>query len=284
MPLQETNANTTRERPAPSKPEAQSNKRPIAALMVPSEPTGYIGRQDDDAEECDDDCITYSPSLNCNKIRTKIQALIDSGEMKVTHFQRDLGINSNSYGRFMKLKGPWSGIDNQTYHAAYLFFRAREAHGIKTGAKKRKSNDGSAVKGGDAKKAKKAGPPDVSDVQLDGEEENTVEVYDTPAEIRKKISAHMPKDGVMQAGFCRAIGAQFNPEKKIASSQLQAFRKHSGPDKGNTSAVYYGAYVYFEKLRIKEGKPKTKHRLEMERIWEGQGGYDTERPGPSTGG
>lgn len=56
---------------------------------------------------------TYAPKLNCNKIRTKIQQLIDSGEYKVTHFQRELGIASNSYGRFIKLKGPWNGADNK---------------------------------------------------------------------------------------------------------------------------------------------------------------------------
>jgi hypothetical protein len=27
---------------------------------------------------------------------------------------------------------------------------------------------------------------------------------------------------------------------------------------GNTSVIFYGAYVYFEKLRIKEVKPKGK--------------------------
>jgi hypothetical protein len=35
-----------------------------------------------------------------------------------TDFQRECNINSNSYSRFMKLKGPYSRIDNQTYEAA----------------------------------------------------------------------------------------------------------------------------------------------------------------------
>ena len=117
--------------------------------------------------------------------------------MKVTHFQCDLGIASNSYGRFMKLKGPWNGFDNQTYRAAYKFLKDRGAQGIKTTSKKRKSNDGAAVSTGPSKAAstvsKKDNLPDLSDVQLDGEQDDAVVVYDTPAEIRKKISAHLPK-------------------------------------------------------------------------------------------
>jgi hypothetical protein len=35
--------------------------------------------------------------------------------------------------------------------------------------------------------------------------------------------------------------------------------------------------VYFEKLRIKEGKPKGKKRLEMEELHGARGGLDTER-------
>lgn len=30
------------------------------------------------------------------------------------------------------------------------------------------------------------------------------------------------------------------------------------------SSVFYGAYVIFEKLRIRDGKPKTKKRLDTE--------------------
>lgn len=82
-----------------------------------------------DGSECSDDERTLL--WNCDEIRTKIIALLRSGEIKVTHFQKENGINSNSYGRFMKLKGPYSGIDNQTYHQAHRFFRKREEKGIK---------------------------------------------------------------------------------------------------------------------------------------------------------
>lgn len=41
--------------------------------------------------------------------------------------------------------------------------------------------------------------------------------------------------------------------------------------------VFYGSYVYFEKLRIKQNKPKGKKREEMERIHGPDGGIERER-------
>lgn len=40
--------------------------------------------------------------------------------------------------------------------------------------------------------------------------------------------------------------------------------------------VFYASYVFFEKLRLKEGKAKSGHRLEMEKIYAGKG-MDTKR-------
>jgi hypothetical protein len=38
---------------------------------------------------------------------------------------------------------------------------------------------------------------------------------------------------------------------------------------------FHGAYIYFEKLRIREGKPKSKKRQEMEEMHAEDGGIDT---------
>lgn len=46
---------------------------------------------------------------------------------------------------------------------------------------------------------------------------------------------------------------------------------------GGRSSVFYGAYVFFEKIRVAEGKPKTQHRLDMEAFWGSQGGVSRER-------
>jgi len=62
----------------------------------------------------------------------------------------------------------------------------------------------------------------------------------------------------MQASLCRNLQAQnytSSGPKSITSSQLTNSRGKKGYDKGNTLSVFYAAYCYFEKLRIKEGKP-----------------------------
>jgi hypothetical protein len=50
--------------------------------------------------------------------------------------------------------------------------------------------------------------------------------------------------------------------KKIQSKQLKDFQTKKEPLAGNTSGVYYRASVFFEKLRIRDGIPKTKFRWE----------------------
>ena len=198
---------------------------------------------------------------NCDQVRRKIKALIEGGEMKVTEFQRTIGVNSNSYGRFMKLQGPSRGMDNSTMSGAYRFFKRREAEG-KTVPKKRKADAAPAV--------------DLSDVHLDDEDTDSVKIFDSCDEIRRKIAAHLRKPGVTQAQLLKDLAAQFHTQSvKLQSKQLNDFRTKSGADAGNTSRIFYGAYVFFEKLRIKEGKPKGKHRLEMEKIWAPRGGFDT---------
>ena len=111
---------------------------------------------------------------------------------------------------------------------------------------------------------------DISDVYLPGEEDNTVPVYETCNEVRRKIRAHLSKCGVTQAQFCRDICAQFhldNGPANIQAAQLSRFLSARGPRAGTKSIVFYGAYLYFEKIRIKQGKCKSRHRLDMERLW-----------------
>ncbi|KAK3694367.1 hypothetical protein B0T22DRAFT_477121 [Podospora appendiculata] len=97
------------------------------------------------------------------------------------------------------------------------------------------------------------------------------------------------RSGVTQAQLCRGILAQLKLEDKparIQGSQLARFRGKKGANAGATSAVLYGACVFFEKLRIKAKKPKSKTRLEMEKVWglrDSTGRLMVEpRPAPST--
>ncbi len=203
----------------------------------------------DDTDNDDDGPQTYK--WDCSQIRTKINALIRSGEMKVTEFQRTNGINSNSYGRFMKLKGPYGGSDNQTYHAGHPFFLKRERKGLKMPkAKKAKAED--------------LAKYDVSGINLPGEDEDDAPIYDTCDDMRAKIQAHIRNPGVTQASLLREISKMYNVPRKIQSKQLTDFLAKKGATAGNTSSVYYGSYVYFEKLRIKNGGKKSKKRQEVE--------------------
>jgi hypothetical protein len=52
----------------------------------------------------------------------------------------------------------------------------------------------------------------------------------------------------------------------LQSKKVSDFRSKKGPYAGNTSAIFYGAYVHSEKMRIQEGKPKDKKRLDMDSV------------------
>ncbi|KAM7212650.1 hypothetical protein V8F06_011978 [Rhypophila decipiens] len=115
---------------------------------------------------------------------------------------------------------------------------------------------------------------------VDTHPDEPFEVFDTCDTVRRKIRALLanPKyPKITQAAFCRAIvKAAYgdNSDKTIQAASLGAFLKKKGPLAGNTSAVYYAAYVFFEKLRIKQGKPKSNDREIMEELW-WDGGVDT---------
>lgn len=272
--------------PPPMRSRADENaksKRPHSAIesLADPEPENEDGHDSDTP-------ITST----CDEIRRKITKLLNSGEMKVTEFQRACNINSNSYGRFMKLKGAYAGDGNQTYSAAFQFFKQREAAGVKEPIKKKAKkseeskklgHEAAGVKEPTKKKVKKSEESkelDVSSIELEGEDEETVEIYDTCDEVRRKIAAYLREPNVTQAAFLREIVKGLpDPGVKIQSKQLKDFQTKKGPLAGNQSKVFYAAYVFFEKQRILQGKPKSKKRLEMEDVWGGQGGIDRERQG-----
>jgi hypothetical protein len=43
----------------------------------------------------------------------------------------------------------------------------------------------------------------------------------------------------------------------------------SGANQGGDNKIFYAGYVFFEKKRIAEKKPKSKKRQEMEKEWPG---------------
>jgi hypothetical protein len=113
------------------------------------------------------------------------------------------------------------------------------------------------------------------DIKLDGEDDNSIPIYDTCSTIRQKINALLGKDNhkpenampgefdkqgnpkpYTKASFCRAIDSR--------PDMLARFLKAKLMMGGAESSVYPKAYAFFEKKRIFEGKKKTPGRLKVE--------------------
>ncbi|KAF7453003.1 hypothetical protein TUN199_01394 [Pyrenophora tritici-repentis] len=170
---------------------------------------------------------------DCDTVRRKIRALIDNGEMKVGEFQKAIDVLPTTYSRFMSQNGKTKGEQSSVYLAAWKFFKQREMMGIKTVPNKKVKKAGE----GD-------GPPPVDDVELEGETEDKVPVYDTCDDVRRKINAHLKKPGVTQASFLRAASASFHTtEKKLAARSLSTFRSKHGAYEGNIDHWHYDAYA-----------------------------------------
>lgn len=208
----------------------------------------------------------------CSQVRGMIRRFLDSGEMKKGEFADAIRVAPNSLNRFLTQNGSMAGETNSTYGNAWRFFKRRELAGIKAPKKTKTSPSASTAQSGGSTPSQ--AHADISAIHLPGEETRSVPIFDTCDEVRKKINAYLVKPGVTQASFCRELAAQLPAGTNIQSKQLTDFRSKRGPRQGNTSCVFYAAYVFFEKLRLAEGRPKSKHRLEMEEYWAPQGGFD----------
>jgi hypothetical protein len=241
--------------------------------------------------------IMYKPQ-NANTVRSKINRFLENSSVKVGEFIDTLGSSSKSYYSFMHQNGPTKGMQSATYDNALALFAYMEHTNVPFPKKPRTvakpSEKGTHTSGISAtkpaqtvsgtKNSSKTSTTarDISNIIIPGEESDAVPVYDTCDEIRRKISAHLRKDGVTQAAFLRNVVAQFHTEKgpsQLQGRQLSGFRGKKGAVAGCTSPVFYGSYVFFEKERIAANAPKTKHREEMEKIWALRGGFDLEHDG-----
>ncbi|KAM0718688.1 hypothetical protein Q7P37_005759 [Cladosporium fusiforme] len=189
-----------------------------------------------------------------------------------------INMSNNAYNRFVHQSGPTKGLQSDFFMEASGYFKKREIAGIplptarskkaKTESNKNGEKSDSGAKKKDSKAA--ANNRDFLNTELPGESTDSVPVYDTCADVRRKISAHLREPKVTQAQFRRDLHDQMHTDLKGASlspNSLQTFRSHSGANEGGESKVFYAAYVFFEKKRVAENKPKSKKRLEMEKIW-----------------
>ena len=169
----------------------------------------------------------------------------------------------------------------ETYTFNYIRIpRAARSKENSANGEKRKSADGTDPAG--LKPAKKSKPP--TEVELFMERVNAVEggpaypvsgrwedhdadpiVYDSCAELREKIRGFLARKGVTKKNFCGALGNMNN-------NSLNRFLKGQGQDqKGN--CAYVNSYVFFEKMRLLEGRPKSASRLRNEECL-GPTGFD----------
>lgn len=190
----------------------------------------------------------------------------------------------------MGQNGTQKGCGSDTYTSALQYFQKYEQSGMPLPAPKKakSSRSASTVSARSASSAPSATStsaiPSAADIatahatiNLDGEYSDSVPVYDTCDDIRRKINAYLQKSSEPQASFLRTLMSQYHTQTKtIQSVQLQRFRNMKGPDAGNTNPVYYAAYVFFEKERMRTGKAKSEGRKKMEAIY--PSGMDTDRP------
>ncbi|KAK2604147.1 hypothetical protein N8I77_007101 [Diaporthe amygdali] len=256
----------------------------LATTQRPTaEPTGPKSRKRKSETSSDDAIAAYKQNLDhitvpdlidldCSAVRSLIRKVLDRGIFKKGEFCIAIGSSNNAVNRFLAQRGLDGGSGSDVYDNAWTWFKRRELAGL------RMPSIAAAQK---KQKTTATGPSfaDISNIHLDGEETDSVPVFDTCDVIRKKITTHLLKTpGLTQAQFCRDLYAQLKAPtcKSIQSKMLNDFRGKKGPTAGCTSSVYYAAYVYFEKLRIAEGKSKSNHRLEMEAIYPRRG-MDRER-------
>lgn len=112
-------------------------------------------------------------------------------------------------------------------------------------------------------------PPEVEKARLRGEKKADVPVYDSCDEVRAKIAAYLGRpDSPTPHYFCDMLHTllKVTVSKGFETTQLRDFMAKEGPEAGAGALLYYAAYIFFEKLRIAEGRPKSDHRLEMERL------------------
>ncbi|OJJ01422.1 hypothetical protein ASPVEDRAFT_41007 [Aspergillus versicolor CBS 583.65] len=248
-----------------------------------------ISEEEDDIDSDDDRLAT--PKWSCGQVRAKIRKFVEKDKvMKVSEFQNAIGVSGKSYYAFMKQNGAWAGSESNSFIHAHRFFMKRELLGLNKKGKKGKGKDEGnepakkkskteAASGKKTKEALFAEKYDVSSVSLPGEAEGKVAVYDQCDEIRKKINAVLREPNMTRAAFCREISKTWPDraadlkENALQGRSLASFLSKKGSREGRTSLVFYASYVFFEKLRIRDGKPKTQFREEMEDIW-GPSGFD----------
>ncbi|KAF2430003.1 hypothetical protein EJ08DRAFT_257666 [Tothia fuscella] len=206
---------------------------------------------------------------SCEEVRRLINKLIDCGEFTIGKFVQEIAVSRTSYNRFMHQNGSWNGEKGDTFPAALQYFQQREKEGIPMPRANRRS------KTNPKRSAARTVPVANTEILLEGEADDKVPVFDTCDEVRRKITWRMRRAEVTPSAFLKALSAQYHTTSmRISPNSLAKFRASKGPNVGNANPVFYAAYVFFEKERIKLGKSKIKAREVMEKIYGHSGGVN----------
>ncbi|KAK7058835.1 hypothetical protein VNI00_001459 [Paramarasmius palmivorus] len=120
-------------------------------------------------------------------------------------------------------------------------------------AKKARLSEPSSSKTKGKAKGKEEQPSSWQDVVLETNDDGTIPVYDDCAEVRRKIRQLTQTPGFKITHWLKDIG-------NINNNSYNRFMKEKGRTDGASNGTYYAAYVYFEKVRIAQGKKKTAGR------------------------
>ncbi|KAF7339643.1 hypothetical protein MSAN_02179100 [Mycena sanguinolenta] len=125
--------------------------------------------------------------------------------------------------------------------------------------KKARVDDADAASSSSTGKAKPKAVVRWQDVELEKNADGSgVPVYDLPGDVRRKIRALMSTPGFKVTHWLEEIG-------RVNSNSYNRFMKAKDKYDGASNGTYYCAYVYFEKVRIAAGKPKSAGRKKNEK-------------------
>ncbi|KAF7194656.1 hypothetical protein HII31_03918 [Pseudocercospora fuligena] len=104
------------------------------------------------------------------------------------------------------------------------------------------------VKSNNSKKKEKSDlkAADLADINLDGEESESVPIYATAGDVRSQIKGHLNRSKTAKAAFARELN-EIMPGTKVDARGLDRFLKAKGPNGAGHNPVFYAAYVLFER-------------------------------------
>lgn len=197
-------------------------------------------------------------------IRGELQRHMDKNDMTQAAMIRLLSVNNNSFRKFMNpgtYKNMWSATENGTYWAAAKFLEEERSRPKpkKTATKRKEAPAGTSTSGAPSTKCAKVAMEELM-LRINAYKEIAVteeRVYDSCPEVVCKIKAFVSEPGNNKTLFSTyALG-----NSNISSlNKFLALKKQDGAG----MAVYRLAWVFFEKKRVMEGKPKSKQRLKNE--------------------